>query len=126
MRSVATRTVDIPDERRALYRELEGQLRRTRSEWEDRLERIRSDRRRQSDPLSPDFADQAIQRENDGALDALDTRGRDELAAVDAALRRLADGLFGDCVGCRQPIDADRLRARPAAPTCRACGGVEH
>lgn len=54
----------------------------------------------------------------DGAiLEHVDTR----LADVDRAIERLERGEFGTCETCGRPIDADRLRARPAARFC-----VEH
>jgi RNA polymerase-binding protein DksA len=108
-----------------LVRELEAKLRATREEWERRLDAIQADRRRQSAPLVADSDDQAIQRENDAALDALDARGREELAAVAAALERLAAGTFGTCLRCGAPIPAPRLRAEPTARTCIACARSE-
>lgn len=44
-----------------------------------------------------------------------------ELAAIDAAERRLTDGTYGYCVGCGEAIPAARLRASPAATRCMAC-----
>jgi RNA polymerase-binding protein DksA len=107
-----------------LHRELESQLRETREGWQRRLEAIQSDRRRKNGPLDPDFAEQAVQRENDAALDALDVRGRQELEAVDGALARLAAGTYGDCVSCGEAIDPDRLRARPTASRCIGCANT--
>ena len=60
----------------------EAILRKQQAEWEVRLRAIREDRRRKSAPLEADFAEQAVQRENDEALDALDARGRAELGAI--------------------------------------------
>ncbi len=45
-----------------------------------------------------------------------------ELADVDAALARIADGTFGTCEVCGQPIAEERLHANPAARTCTAHG----
>jgi DnaK suppressor protein len=104
-----------------LRRELEAKLVALRDVWEKRLAAIQSDRRRQSAPLVADSDDQAIQRENDPALDALDSRGREELEAVAAALGRLADGTFGTCARCGEAIPVARLRAEPTAQTCLAC-----
>jgi DnaK suppressor protein len=108
-----------------LYHELELKLLDTQLEWERRLEAIRSDRRRQSAPLENDFEDQATQRENDAPLDALDERGRRALEAIAAALARLAEGTFGDCLQCRAPIDPRRIRAQPTAETCIECADAE-
>ena len=56
--------------------------------------------------------------DSDGAiLEHVDAR----LADVDRAIERLERGEFGTCETCGRAIDADRLRARPAARFC-----VEH
>lgn len=86
-----------------------------------RLDRIRGDRRRRTDPLSADFADQAIQRENDEALDALDGSVRAELRAIDGALARLDDATYGRCVGCGSAIAAERLDVLPETIHCADC-----
>lgn len=106
---------------RDLARELQQKLLSAREEWERRLGAIQSDRRRRSAPLVADSDDQAIQRENDETLDALDARGREELEAIAAALERLAAGTFERCAGCGGSIPAARLRAEPTARTCLAC-----
>ncbi len=40
---------------------------------------------------------------------------------VDAALRRLAAGAYGDCADCHQEIPHERLRALPFATRCVEC-----
>jgi DnaK suppressor protein len=53
--------------------------------------------------------------DGDGAiLEHVDAR----LADVDRAIERLERGEFGTCETCGRAIDADRLRARPAARFC--------
>ena len=99
---------------------LEARLQESRATWADRLDRIQSDRRRKSG-LEQDFADQAVQRENDETLDALDVRGRDELAAIDAALERIARGEYGTCAACRADIPIGRLQASPESAHCAPC-----
>ena len=50
---------------------------------------------------------------------------RHQLAEVDAARARLADGTYGTCEGCGGPIGEGRLEARPTARTCvRDAGSV--
>jgi DnaK suppressor protein len=40
---------------------------------------------------------------------------------IDAAYERVANGSFGACVDCADPIAADRLRINPEAARCEAC-----
>jgi len=46
---------------------------------------------------------------------------RRELAQCQAALQRLDDGCYGDCIGCGEPIPWPRLLAQPAAQRCADC-----
>ncbi len=43
---------------------------------------------------------------------------------VRAALRRLQDGTYGDCMACSDPIDPKRLAAVPWTPLCITCQGL--
>ena len=43
------------------------------------------------------------------------------LEDVDAALARIADGTYGRCEDCGQPIAHERLLAQPAARRCIGC-----
>jgi DnaK suppressor protein len=45
----------------------------------------------------------------------------DRLADVAAAEERLREGTYGVCTNCGQPIDPERLRARPEAALCIRC-----
>lgn len=44
-----------------------------------------------------------------------------EIGQVLAALRRVADGSYGACEDCGEPIAERRLQALPATPFCTAC-----
>src|SRR6516162_867226 len=66
------------------------------------------------DEHDPEGATLAFERQHAAAL--LEA-AREQVAAVDAALRRLAEGRYGVCERCGQPIGAGRLAARPAALT---------
>ncbi len=70
------------------------------------------------DEHDPEGATLAFERQHAAAL--LEA-AREQVAAVDTALRRLAEGRYGVCDRCRQPIGAERLAARPAAVTCVRC-----
>lgn len=59
--------------------------------------------------------------------DAQQRRDLNELACVQAALRRLDGGSYGDCSDCGEPIPLQRLLVQPAAVRCAACQAVhEH
>jgi DnaK suppressor protein len=70
------------------------------------------------DEHDPEGATLAFERQHAAAL--LEA-AREQAAAIEAALRRLADGRYGVCERCGQPIGADRLAARPTALTCINC-----
>jgi DnaK suppressor protein len=72
------------------------------------------------DEHDPEGATLAFERQHAAAL--LEA-AREQVAAAGAALRRLAEGRYGACDRCGQPIGAERLAARPAATTCIACAG---
>ena len=44
-----------------------------------------------------------------------------ELAEVEAALARIADGTYGTCIDCGAEIPAARLAVNPSARRCIAC-----
>jgi DnaK suppressor protein len=48
-------------------------------------------------------------------------RDAEELAALDAALERVASGDYGCCVDCGDDIARARLLANPAAARCTEC-----
>jgi DnaK suppressor protein len=70
------------------------------------------------DEHDPEGATLAFERQHAAAL--LEA-AQEQVAAVDAALRRLAEGRYWVCDRCGQPIGAERMAARPAAATCVRC-----
>jgi len=70
------------------------------------------------DEHDPEGATIAFERQH---VAALASQARDHLAQIEAAMRRLAQGGYGICEDCAQPIPAARLAARPAATTCLSC-----
>jgi DnaK suppressor protein len=48
-------------------------------------------------------------------------RERKLVEKIDAALRRIADGTFGECEECGEMISVGRLRARPVTTLCISC-----
>lgn len=67
------------------------------------------------DEHDPEGATIAFER---AQLDALAARAHGRLVEIDAALARLADGLYGRCEVCGEDIGAERLEARPATARC--------
>jgi DnaK suppressor protein len=74
-----------------------------------------------SQPLDDDFAEQAVDRENDEAQEALESAALAEIEQVRAALRRLDTGAYGICASCGNPISEKRLTAQPTAAQCIDC-----
>ena len=74
-------------------------------------------------PMDDDSAEQAVEREDDESLDGEERIAAIRLQAIDAALARLREGIYGLCVRCGKPIAPQRLAAMPEAPTCMACAG---
>lgn len=89
-----------------------------RSELTRRLTDIESELDR---PGNPDDEDRALESEGDEVLEDLGLSGEREIAAIDAALGRIADGTYGICRGCETPISPARLKAVPTTDLCRAC-----
>ncbi len=73
----------------------------------------------------------AEETDDDGAAEAARhadvahlSRTADELAQVDAALARVAAGIYGECADCGEPIGLARLTANPAAERCASCQAI--
>ena len=86
-----------------------------------RLEKISRDVQHASEPLNADFAEQAVERENDEVLEALDNSIRAEMQQLQVTLKRLDEGEYGVCESCGNPIPIKRLEALPHASRCVAC-----
>ena len=56
---------------------------------------------------------------------ALVSRDLSELANVEQALARVADGSYGECVDCTNLIPYERLAAYPAARRCVSCQEIQ-
>lgn len=74
-----------------------------------------------SQPLDDDFAEQAIDRADDEALDAVEHSALAEIELITKALGRLEIGTYGTCTACGSAIAPKRLEAMPAAGLCIRC-----
>ncbi len=103
------------------YQEIRERLVSRRNEISQRLARITQDVRHTREPLNADFAEQAVQRENDEVLAALDDSIRNELQQIQVTLARLDRGEYGVCEICGGQIAIKRLMALPYASRCVKC-----
>lgn len=87
-------------------------------ELESRAGRIES---QLTQPMCADSEEQAIQIENEDTLAAEDAMVLKEIASVRAALGRLDQGHYGECLSCGEPISAVRLALMPTATLCADC-----
>ena len=67
------------------------------------------------DEHDPEGATIAYER---SMLQALIAQGVRRLEEIDVALARLANGTYGNCAECGEPIGEARLEARPTASMC--------
>jgi DnaK suppressor protein len=95
-------------------RRLEAQL----AELEHRQNHIQADL---AEPLNPDSSEQAVEMEDDEALEAQTVLIAREVGSVKRALRRIEDGTYGACIRCGAEIAQARLDARPEAALCIEC-----
>ena len=77
----------------------------------------------QFDEESGEGATMNVERERDLALSA---QAQAAVEEIDRALAKIADGTYGYCEQCGQPIPKARLKALPYAALCVACksGGL--
>ena len=73
------------------------------------------------DPAPADAEDRASEREDDEVLEDLGNKGLQEIQMIRAALDRIENGSYGDCVKCGDPISEERLDLLPYTPFCRDC-----
>lgn len=95
-----------------------AQLEARLEELDSRMHRIED---RLDDPVTKDWEDSAIEREDTEVLEDLGRAGLKEIEMIRAALSRIEKGDFGVCVRCAEEISAERLEAVPYAPLCRTC-----
>jgi RNA polymerase-binding transcription factor DksA len=107
--------------------ELGRRLAAERAEAAERIASLRADLDRliqasvganADDEHDPEGATIAFER---AQLAALLAAAQQRRADLDSATARLAEGSYGRCDRCGQPIPADRLAARPTTTTCVPC-----
>ncbi|MCF6281908.1 MAG: TraR/DksA family transcriptional regulator [Candidatus Polarisedimenticolaceae bacterium] len=103
------------------YQSIRKMLEERRSELRQRLSCIERDIRHEEKPLDQDFAEQAVERENEEVLNALGGSVHQELQAINQAIYRLDRGEYGTCGACGEEIAMDRLQVLPYSNLCIQC-----
>ena len=73
------------------------------------------------EPLPADFAEQAVELENQETMVRLSEFIDVELQAIDKALIRIKAGHNGWCARCGEDIDPARIQALPTTDLCIGC-----
>ncbi len=102
----------------AVKTRLEEQL----AELRGRQARVETDL---TEPLNADSSEQAVEMEDDAALEGQAALIDRQIASVSRALERIEKGTYGECVRCGGAIAAARLAVRPEAALCIECARSE-
>ena len=107
------------------YGALRSHLENDQKHLTDELEQLRmasypSEDRREGSPFGKREEEATESLELERRL-ALEKQIREQLADVEAALAKFAEGTYGNCENCGQPIAPERLEALPQAKLCVAC-----
>jgi DnaK suppressor protein len=68
-----------------------------------------------------DVADLGLTDSLSELLHLLSDNKREEIMNIDEALERLRQGRYGQCQGCGEPINIERLELRPYTRFCIGC-----
>ena len=68
-----------------------------------------------------DFEERATEIAGDEVLEGLGVQGQKEAQQIKAALKRIDEGNYGECVRCGEEIAPKRLELLPHTPLCTAC-----
>lgn len=103
------------------YEAIRQQLLVRREELNRRVKKLTNSARHIDAPLPSDFAEQAVERQNDEVLEALGDAGRQELIQINRALAHLEAGEYGVCDSCGATIPPERLEILPYSDLCVVC-----
>ena len=98
--------------------ERKAQLEARRAELLERMKQVEAEF---ASHTARDWEDQATENEDDEVLESLGAAAEAEVAKIDAALGRVAEGEYGYCMKCGTAISSERLDVVPYTPFCAAC-----
>lgn len=100
------------------YSLMQMKLEKKELELQKKLQNIKRDI---SQSHTTDWPDQAQERENDEVLNQLGLRTEQTIIEVKAALDRMKNGAYGNCLECGKTIAVARLNIKPEAKFCTHC-----
>jgi len=108
-----------------LKQQLQANLEQRQAQLQQELDAVRQEQDEHVDdkedlPREPD-ANQSRETTDREVRHAELLRDQQELQAVKAALQRMQDGSYGECISCGKDIAPERLKASPAAARCIQC-----
>ncbi len=109
----------------ATYEELRSKLEQERAHLRERLELLRADTEnagatREGSPFGKREEEATEAFELEKRL-AMERRLWESIAEVEHALEKFETDTYGTCENCGQPIETERLAARPQATLCMQC-----
>ena len=109
----------VPNDNR--FADMRTELEKERASLTDRLIELGGGEPGAELEFDHNFADSSQVTAERGELSALISSLHEALGEVEAALARLDEGTYGQCLSCGQPIEVARLEAMPTAKRCLAC-----
>lgn len=103
------------------YETIKNELLKKKDELEIRLSSTHKHITHADGPPNPDFAEQAVERQNDEVIYGLNESAKTELIQVKKALERIENGEYGICQECGRQIPLERLKAIPYTGYCVDC-----
>jgi DnaK suppressor protein len=101
--------------------QLKKRLEERQQELRRQVSNREQDGRNQGEDIAQDIADRAASSYNKEFLFTQSTNERQLLAMVDAALARMREGTYGECIACGNEINLKRLEAVPWTRHCIEC-----
>jgi DnaK suppressor protein len=117
--ATTTKTKGAKNRYNELKKMLEDRRRELLNEVQGRIRDVRLEGNKERDVLDQGESSEVdIQEDIEFALIQMKS---ETLTKIDAALRRLEEGTYGDCFECGDQITEARLRALPFAVRCKDC-----
>jgi len=101
--------------------QIKNKLIKRQIELETRVTAINDDVSHKNQPLSADWAEQAVERENEEVLEALGNASLNELRGIKHALKRIEQGIYFECDSCGDAINKERLKLLSSTELCTSC-----